>query len=101
MSKQLEIVKFDWCELPDTDKYRQAIENWIEFMVGSYMILESIIDLSDEKSDNERPIRRAICQTIHGATRRIHAELQNLGLPNNWKPADEFRIKDFKLPVEK
>ena len=85
-------------ELPDADKYRQAIENWLAFMAVWCKMLESVAGLSDEKTETERLMHRVTYRTIHVATRRIHLELERLGLPNNWKPAHEFGIKDFKLP---
>jgi len=75
----------DWCELPDTDKYRQAIENWLGYMADWHKHL-----ISADSSNWQKPVRIAI--------RGMHCELERLSLPNNWKPAHEFGIKDFKLP---
>ena len=75
-------------ELPDTDKYRQAIENWLEYMAGWHKHLVSV-----GLSDWQEPVRIAI--------RDMHVELLKLRLPNNWKPIHEFSVDDFKLPEEK
>jgi len=80
----------DWCELPDADKYRQAVENWIEFMTWWYKNLASV---SAKSIKIPELLRYTICQ--------IHLELERLELPNNWKAEHEFRVADFKLPEEK
>jgi len=78
----------DWCELPDVDKYRQAIENWLGYMADWHKHLISV-----GSSDWQIPVRIAI--------RGMHCELERLSLPNNWKPTHEFGIDDFKLPEAK
>jgi len=75
-------------ELPDADKYRQVIENWLESMADWHNYLVSI-------GSTERR------NVVHGATHRMHVELKRLSLPNNWKPMYEFSVESFKLPEAK